>query len=288
MAYYILGPIRNVFLSLHQASDSAPTLFSASTRDWDNILSRPSLYPVCKVPDHHSDSTPHTHDDAASMALAGANPHTRPHDPNNTALIPSVTRLDQRLSSTHAPLPVFTNALPLRNQLSIPISTQVIGQTSTEDHHIPTTSLSPVIEPPRTTQASTSSPSPRSNASASQPANNAVGHSALARAPSDDLNVQLSPSPAPVLDVTLPTGLLSFQAATLSNLACSSLDPHSSIPATAAEGQGNIKAGTGMEEDASHSTLRVREEITSSADIPPDLEHRPLDPTSTHSPYDIV
>ena len=41
-----------------------------------------------------------------------------------------------------------------------------------------------------------------------------------------------------------------------------------------------------IEEDASHSTLEVREEIMASADIPPDMEYRPLDPS--HSPYDIV
>ena len=32
------------------------------------------------------------------------------------------------------------------------------------------------------------------------------------------------------------------------------------------------------EENASHSTLGVREEIVASADISPDIEDRPLDP----------
>ena len=111
----------------------------------------------------------------------------------------------------------------------------------------------------------------------------------------------------PVFDAILPTGLLSFQAATRSDFTPES---HTSILATAAEGQGSTKASMSMEEDTSHSNLGIREEITAAADMPPQLrspspptdvvidspsmhslctehiEHRALD--HTHSPYDIV
>ena len=97
-----------------------------------------------------------------------------------------------------------------------------------------------------------------------------------------------------------------FQAATRSDLAFSSPESHSSILVPAAEGESDTKAGLSMEEDASCSPLAVREDITSTADILPQLpspspvadvvidgpsgtehiEHRPLDPA--HSQYDIV
>ena len=169
MASYILRPIRNVFLTLHQDTNSASTEFSAAIRNWEQIREDPSSYPVCKVPDHRSRSAP-----TSSINIV-------PYDPNIPASVPSLTSLYPPSSFLHAPLPVggiLTNALPL-------------------DNH------------------STFSPSPELNASASSPADIAVGNSALSRAPSDDLNVRSSPStPVLVLDAILPTGLLPFQAAT--------------------------------------------------------------------------
>ena len=213
-ANYILRRIRHLFLALHQGTDSAPTHFSASTCNWNVILEVPSSYPLCKVSDHRSDSTLHTHDDGVSATLA----HAIPHGADDAAVVPSITIPDPPPSRTHAPLPVFTDALPLDNRISVLTSTQVIGQTTAEGRHIPIISPSPVIEPSRTTQPSMSSPSPKSNMSASPPDDIADGHSVLNRTPLDDLDVRSSPSPTPVLDVILPTGLLSIQTATQSDL----------------------------------------------------------------------
>ena len=143
MASCILRPIRNVFLALHQDTDSAPSQFSASTLSLDHILWRPTSYPVCKVLDH----------------------------------------------------------------------IRVIGQTTTEDRRIPTISLSPVttcVVHRNIGHSSTSGPPPKSNVSALPPAEITVGHTALGRAPSNNLNDRSSPSPMPVLDAIIPTGLLSF------------------------------------------------------------------------------
>ena len=51
---------------------------------------------------------------------------------------------------------------------------------------------------------------------------------------------------------------------------------HSSILVTVAEGQGSMKAGVSMEEDAYYSTLANRENISVTADIPHQLS--PLSP----------
>ena len=206
----ILRWIRYVYLALHEDTNSAPTQFSASTGDWDDILGEPSSYPVCKVWDHRSDSRP-THDAVISTTPALAIPHDHPNVP---AFVPSISSPDQPSSSTHAPLPIGetpTHALPLDNQISVQVSTPVIDQTTTEGRHIPTTSLSPVItDPSRTTQSSVSSPSPKSNASASPPAGIAAERTAFSRTSLlGDLNGLSLPSP-PVLDAGLPTGMLSF------------------------------------------------------------------------------
>ena len=214
MAYRLLGPIRNIFLTLHQGTDSAPTHFSASTDDYAPILWDLSSYQLCNISDHRSDSIPHTHDNGIPATLT----HAIPRDANDAAFVPSITSPDPPPSPTHCPLPVFTDALPLDDRISVPTSTQVIGQTTTEGHRIPTVSPSPVIEPSRTTQHSAFSPSLKSNASASPPDIIAVGHTALNQARSDDINVRSSPSPAPVLDPILPIGWLSFQVATRSDL----------------------------------------------------------------------
>ena len=218
MASYILRPIRNVYLTLHQDTDSAPTQFSAGTGYYDDILWEPSSYPVCKVPDHRSDSTPHIHDDAVSETLARA----IPHDPNIPAFVPSLASPDPTSSSTRAPFPldeILTNTLPLNNQISVPVSTQVIGPTTTEGCRLPPTSPGLVttcarhgnIDPSRTTQPSMSGPFPKSNAAASPSAGFAVGRTELSRIPSGDLNVLSSPSPiTPVLDDIPPTGALLF------------------------------------------------------------------------------
>ena len=214
MAYCILGSIRNVFLTLHQGTDSVPIQFSASTRDLDDILEEPSSYPLCKVPDHRSDTTPHIHDDGDSAALA----RVIPYYPNDTAFVPSITSPLPDLLFTYSPLTVFTDALSLDNQMSALVPTQVIGQTTVEGRHIPTISVSPVIENPKTMQPSTSSPSPESSVSAFQPADIAVWQTALNRVPSDDLKPRSSPPPTPILDAIFPKGMLSFHATTRSDL----------------------------------------------------------------------
>ncbi|KAN0140473.1 hypothetical protein V8E53_001682 [Lactarius tabidus] len=258
MVIFLLRPIRNVYLALHQDTDSAPTLFSTSTGDEDYVLLQPFSYPVCKVPGHHSDSIPLIRDGHASTTIIP----TVPHDHNNTALVPSLATPD--------PLPVnesFKDVLPLDNQISVPVSTRNIDQTTTESALILTTSPSPVaactfrgsidlslrtmphsaLEPPAL------NPPPKSNASASPPEHVPAGHTALGCTPSGALNILTATSPMPVLDDMLPT------------------ESHPSILSTAAEGEGSTKVGLSMEMDASYSAVdtAIREDITVTADLPP-------------------
>ena len=49
---YILREIRDIYITLHQGTGSAPTAFSASTRDYDFILYQLSSYPSCNIQGH--------------------------------------------------------------------------------------------------------------------------------------------------------------------------------------------------------------------------------------------
>ena len=62
-----------------------------------------------------------------------------------------------------------------------------------------------------------------------------------------------------------------FEAATRSDLAFSSSEPHSSSPATAAGGERRTMAGLSMEEEASYFPPAIREDITPAAGLPPQL-----------------
>ena len=220
LAFHILALIRNIFLVLHEDIDSAPMQLLASVHDDDTIICDPALYPLCETPDHRCfDSTPHIHDDGASVitSYVGQYGHRIP------AFVPSLASPYSPPSSTHAPLPVdetLTNGLPLDVQIPDPVSMQVIGQTTAEGRRIRTISPSPVIDyamhgnidpSPASHSMSRSSPSPKSNASASPPAGIAVGCTELSRTPLGDLHVLSSSSP-PVLEGILPAGLLLFSS----------------------------------------------------------------------------
>ena len=52
----ILRLIRHPYITLHQGTGVAPTAFSASTKQYDDILFKPSSYPFCNLASHHPDS----------------------------------------------------------------------------------------------------------------------------------------------------------------------------------------------------------------------------------------
>jgi hypothetical protein len=132
IAYYILARIRNVFLTLHLHTDSAPTALSASTDDEDFNPFEPSSYSLCNIPGHHPDSTTQIKDAATPAAIARAD-----------------LRDDTRLSSTpDAPTPSvhtpvrYNNPMdvPLLENISVPPTPYPAHQISMGNHHDSTTS----------------------------------------------------------------------------------------------------------------------------------------------------
>jgi len=138
IAWYILRPIRNVYIALHQGADAAPTQFPASSSGQYYTLQRPSSYPLCNVPGHHLDSNLHINDVSASTAVARA----VLHDSDNPALIPAslASSLDAPSSSMPAQLRVDENLVevaPLDNQISVSVSFHPANQTTIESFRIP-------------------------------------------------------------------------------------------------------------------------------------------------------
>lgn len=187
MAILILGRIRHVYMALHQNTDSAPTRFSNSTGDQDQILNNPSSYPVCKVSGHiHYNSVPTTF------------PRTVKHD--SAALVPtSLTRADAPSSFVPAPGHVVESHASL---LSQDTTHPTIGTPG-----IPFTSPDPAtlhITTSHATPETSTIATPLSSSSA--PATVSLQHNADLLAPPYTLTPSPSASPAPFFDNILHSG----------------------------------------------------------------------------------
>jgi hypothetical protein len=129
---YILRPIRNIYLTLHLHTDSAPTAFDASTGDDDLILWYSFPYPKCNIPDHHPDPTPHIHDATTPTAIARADVH------DNAALVPSSLSSTPDAPSLSVPTPVRIDEDTmddplLNNDISAPASSHSAHQPAAEN-----------------------------------------------------------------------------------------------------------------------------------------------------------
>ena len=140
MAFYILGRIRNVFLTLHQQTESAPPIqFSPFTGDQDYILYDPFSYSLCNIPGNHPNYTPpgHIHDDDAFIQ----------HSPGNTVPVPSfpASSSDTPTVSAHASIRVdetLTTAPLLDKNMPHLVSSQPLHHITPETGRIPSTSPS--------------------------------------------------------------------------------------------------------------------------------------------------
>jgi hypothetical protein len=205
----ILKPIRNIYLTLHLNTDSAPTRFSASTGDEESILYLRSSYPLCNIPGHHPDSTTHIHDDSASTAIPRSVLHDDvalatifpPDAPSPSVPAPlliddhttDVPLPDNYISVTASVHPAHPAAESLSNSATLPVPPAAFDVTLNIDtfaRSIPTATPE--------TLTSTSSVPPTGELSLQDNA----GLLAHSKAPE-------IPSPAsrePVLDHILPTG----------------------------------------------------------------------------------
>ena len=140
MRWNILGPIRNMYLMLHQHTDSAPTAFSASTGDEDDILWQQATYPLCDIPGHYPDSTLRIHDLPTSASF----PHSVLND--SDALVPSLPHTADISLTT--PTHVVENEVdvPMLGNILVPAPSFHAHQTAMENLHDSVTSPDPAVD----------------------------------------------------------------------------------------------------------------------------------------------
>ena len=202
--WYILRPIRNIYLTLHQHTDSAPTAFSTSTNDEDIILAHPSTYPLCTIPGHR----PHPATDIHDLSASTATPYPSLHD--DTAPGPTFPP-DTSSLSVITPILVDENTVDVPQLVLVPSSPA--HRTATGDVHDSATSPDPAAAvaardnspartmPPTIQAASTPTPPvpPPSEVSFQNNADLLASHSGSPEIPPSN-------SPEPVLENILPTG----------------------------------------------------------------------------------
>jgi hypothetical protein len=292
MAFEILVPIRNLYIALHQNTDSAPTRFSPSTGDKDNTLREPSSYPVCNIAGRiHSASTATTctvlHDNAALIPVFLSSPDVP------SLSIPAPLHVDESLTdapplryipgSSHPAHQIAIENLRIRFPSPDTVTARVVqGGIDISNTAIPLSTLEPSASTPSTSMIS----SPPSVASTFTPGAFAVQHIADSRTSPGVQGVPSLPSPAPFLDNMFPTGpQSSLDSHMTGSDHTSSPEPHSSLltPAApgpsrtrlssapdlgvAADGGGSAKAT--KEREALDPPTAILENTMTAPDLPP-------------------
>ena len=196
----ILKPIRHVYIRLHQGTNCAPTLFSASTSENNNILDEPDSYPVCHV-------TGHVDDGSASITF----PHPVPHGDS----APSPLSLTS-LGASSIPVPAPFNIDKSLNAPPLLINSHPTPHTI-DNLHVPVTLPDPAtagvmqdivaadIPTPLPTPETSLSTSTSPLSSTSRQPDVSFQHTANLLTPSDPPNISSSASNT-VLNNILHTG----------------------------------------------------------------------------------
>ncbi|KAH9054790.1 hypothetical protein EDB87DRAFT_1688836 [Lactarius vividus] len=217
--FYILGSIRNIYVALHQDTDSAPTRFSASTASRDPILQYPFSYPVCNVAGHIHGTVFHDNDALPPASLANLDSSTVPTPPRIVESPTEVLTLDNLLPVHRTAIEGLHIPVTSPHQAIAGVIQDIVTSGLTVPHYTPDTSTS-------TSPLSSTSP----------PASVSLQHNSDPLTPSDPPYLPSSTSSSPVLENIniLPTGPLqsSHSPITRSDLPLSFSESHRSIIVT--------------------------------------------------------
>ena len=109
----ILCLIRHLYITLHRGTDAAPTAFSASTPNRDDVLFQPSSYPLCDIARHYPGPTAYDPDNFFAISHLTRPAATEPAIPVQTsAYYPHLT---------DASPPSAMRDIPLARILSFPL-----------------------------------------------------------------------------------------------------------------------------------------------------------------------
>jgi hypothetical protein len=154
--FRVLGPIRHIYIALHQDTNATPVAFDASTDDFDSILERLSSYPSCNIPSHHSASetahpSSHPSPDLAPTPTIPPTVHSiitvAPQHSTDIGSVPPSPTPGISLSPLPATIP--SSALPLALQSSLASTTSRIEQVTPGPGLLPSTSVTGVSSAPQ-------------------------------------------------------------------------------------------------------------------------------------------
>jgi hypothetical protein len=216
MAFGILGPIRNIYIALHQNADPALTYLSPNN---DDIFRVPSSYLVCNIAGHIHGSASTTF--TPTVLYHNSGPHASPQAPSTS--MPAPHHADESLTDespldnciyfpgpSHSAHPTAIENLRILAPSPDLVTARVIqGGIDTSTTAIPLPTLEPLAS---TSPTALIAPSPTSVASPHLPGTAAIQHIADRRTSPDVQGILSLPSPSLVHDNMFPTGPQSFLA----------------------------------------------------------------------------
>jgi hypothetical protein len=272
----LLKKIRHAYITLHEGTDSAPTIFSASTTEDEHVLSFLSSYPLCNIPDHRPRRSSHApvefsnttamspHIPDVSAPTAFASPILR----DNAALPPAPLSGGPNMAFSSAPATLLVDEK--LTDVSPPDSndTFVPDLSTVESHRILATSPAPAaVGATRQAVDPSARTTPRSTS--------ALQH-AQPETTSYALNFPSSRPPTAIPDTMIPMDILlssSDPPATRSDRAQPRSESHSLMPAATSSASSPLQipaphSGATIEGEGSATAALSRDKDTLQVDLP--------------------
>ncbi|KAH9971383.1 hypothetical protein BGW80DRAFT_1322144, partial [Lactifluus volemus] len=259
ISLFILKPIRQLYVALHQGTGAAPTAFDVSTDVMAPLLWQPSSYPLCNIAGHHSTRP--------SISLLPAVPPAPVLDPDHSA----IHLLEQ--SSLHGDRSPPDSIRNCELSIATPDLTTVIATENPTD--------TPIILP--TAKSETASP-PLSPLCSTLQSSDTVDQQSNTKFPPPLVPGNQSSSPhAPIPGDTPSTDPLTFSASPV-------LQIHQTIPGPAALSSVPAEEITAPRETSVSQLRLARNEATfdthnnSRTQEPPNIVEVPLQPDQLAMP----
>ncbi|KAH9972254.1 hypothetical protein BGW80DRAFT_1445977 [Lactifluus volemus] len=232
IAYYILKHMRQLYISLHQGTDAAPTAFDASTNDYDDVFVQPSSYPLCNLSGHHSHNVT---GDITDPTNTSSRLHPLDAPALNTITPPSLTADHGRIQSAELSLHDVLDVAP-----TVEFSHHSPPSVNVETTHSTATSLDQVTQGPTDTvptilPTSNSESDPHSTLAVLTfaPPSSFTPPSSHTPDPQGNADIRIAPQvplSGPALSDTLPANPQSSIALRFDHVTASELPPTSAIP----------------------------------------------------------
>jgi hypothetical protein len=128
----VLREIRHHYIALHQGTDAAPTAFSPSTDDSDNILWQLWSYPMCEIASHRPDSIAHA--PVPLLTQPAHSPDASPHQSTSSGSTVSPQVKEPSIIPGHPSLSYSTKLSEIGDSSQPPAATSPALPVHTSPH----------------------------------------------------------------------------------------------------------------------------------------------------------